>query len=427
MNNMFDKKEYKRTRTAYALQATLEYLITLMVTDAFLAKILTHLGISDSVIGIIATFISLAMVIQLGSLFISGTGPRSRIPVTVCSTVSQVLFAFVYVIPFLPIAASIKKMLAVVFILVAFAAMYVVWPVMYRWAYKFVSPDKRASFSATKEMLSLGLGIAFTLVMGRVIDRFEGLGNISGAFLLIAVSMAVISVCNFACLMFMKSEPAEESRKDKRSFADVVRNTFGNKGFNSCVLAVSVWEFARFFQLGFMGTFKTKDLLISVSAIQVINMVGYGARILLSKPVAKFSDKYGYCAGFRLGLVIASLAFFVNMFTTKETWFFVVIYTVLHQLCYVGINSNSYNILYSYVDNSYISEALAIKNCIAGVSGFAAALIAGKILSFVQANGNTFLGVPMYGQQLLSAVSFVLSVIVLAYVKIVLSKQKRAE
>ena len=156
-------------------------------------------------------------------------------------------------------------------------------------------------------------------------------------------------------------------------------------------------------------------------------MVGYGIRLLVSKPVARFSDRYGYRAGFQLGLAIASAAFFVNMFTTRQTWFFVVIYTVLHQLCYVGINSNSYNILYSYVDSCYISEALAIKNSIAGCAGFASALIAGKLLSFVQANGNTFFGISMYGQQLLSAVSFVLAAASLAYVKFVLAKQKRVE
>ena len=398
---MFSKKDYKRSRTAYALQATFEYLITLMVTDAFLAKILTHLGISDSMIGIIATFISLAMVIQLGSLSISKTKVKTKTLVTVCSTASQVLFALVYVIPFLPIAPSLKKILAVIFILVAYSAMYVVWPIMYRWAFKFVSPDKRASFSATKEMLSLGLGILFTLVVGWVIDKYEGLGNISGAFLFIAVSMAVISVCNIVCLLSMKNEPCEECETAKRKLLDVIKNTFGNKGFNSCVLAVSVWEFARFFQLGFMGTFKTKDLLISVSAIQVMNMVGYTIRLFLSKPVARFSDKHGYSAGFQLGLLVASAAFFINMFTTRGTWYFVVIYTILHQLCYVGINSNSYNILYSYADNDYISEALAIKNCIAGVVGFGAALVAGKLLSFVQQNGNSFFGVSMFGQQLI--------------------------
>ena len=106
---MFDKKDYKRSRTAYVLQATFEYLITLMVTDAFLAKILTHLGISDSIIGIIATFISLAMVIQLGSLSISKTKVKTKTLVTVCSTASQVLFALVYVIPFLPITPIIPS------------------------------------------------------------------------------------------------------------------------------------------------------------------------------------------------------------------------------------------------------------------------------------------------------------------------------
>ncbi len=427
MDNRFDSSGYKRSRTAYALQATLEYLITLMVTDAFLAKILTYLGISDAMIGIIATFISLAMVIQLGSLSISKTKANSKKVVTVFSTISQVLFAFVYVIPFLPISPAFKKSVAIVCILVAYASMYIIWPILYRWAYKFVSPDKRARYSATKEMLSLGLGIGFTLVVGWVIDRFEGLGNISGAFLLIAISMTIISICNVVCLVLIKEEPVDEKQQSKKSFSDISTNTFGNRGFNCCVFAVSLWEFARFFQLGFMGTFKTKDLLISVSVIQIINMVGYGLRLVLSKPVARFSDKYGYAAGFQLGLAIAASAFFVNMFTTKSTWLFVVIYTVLHQLCYVGINSNGYNILYNYVDNNYISEALAIKNCIAGLSGFVAAVIAGNLLNYVQSNSNTFFGIQMFGQQLLSAVSFVITVFVLIYVKFVLSKNKKIE
>ena len=88
---------------------------------------------------------------------------------------------------------------------------------------------------------------------------------------------------------------------------------------------------------------------------------------------------------------------------------------------------DSYNILYSYADNDYISEALAIKNCIAGVVGFGAALVAGKLLSFVQQNGNSFFGVSMFGQQLLSGVSFVLALLAFAYVRFVLSKQKKVE
>ena len=397
-----------------------------MVTDAFLARILRSLGISDAMIGVIATFVSLAMVIQIGSLCISGTRAKSKRVVTLFSTISQVLFAFVYVIPFLPIADGLKKAFAVLCILIAYASMYIVWPILYKWAYKFVKSEKRADFSATKEMLSLGCGVAFTLFMGHIVDKYEGLGNIDGAFLFIAISMTIIAMCNIVCLLVMKDEPDEENVTEKKKFSDIMKITFGNKGFNSCVIAVSMWEFARFFQLGFMGTFK-EDLLASTFVIQLVNMVGLGSRLVLSKPVAAFSDKRGYDAGFRLGLVIASAAFFFNMFSSKTTWFFVVIYTVLHQICYVGINANSYNILYSYVDNGYISEALAIKNCIAGVVGFSAALVAGRLLDSVQANGNIFMGMNVFGQQILSAISFVLTIIVFVYVKFVVSKMDKKE
>ena len=91
---------------------------------------------------------------------------------------------------------------------------------------------------------------------------------------------------------------------------------------------------------------------------------------------------------------------------------------------YAGINANSFNILFSYVDNDYISEALAIKNCVAGVTGFASALVAGKLLSFIQENGNNFIGLHIFGQQFLSAVAFVITVFVLLYIKFVLSKEK---
>lgn len=421
MNDVYKTGAYKRTRGAYAIQATLEYLITLMVTDAFLSRILRNLGISDAMIGIIATFVSLAMVIQIGSLFISKTRTKSKKTVILFSGISQALFAFVYVIPFLPVSASVKKLLAVICILVGYASMYVVFPILYKWAYRFVSPERRARFSATKEMLSLGLGAVFTLIIGWIVDRYEGLSDINGAFLFIAVSMTVIAVCNVVCLVVMKEETGMEEKNQKKKFSDIMKNTFGNKGFNSCVIAVSMWEFARFFQLGFMGTFK-EDLLSSIFAIQIVNITGLCIRIVLSGPVAKYSDKRGYDAGFTLGLCIAASAFFVNMFSSEKTWFFIVIYTVLHNLCYVGVNSNSYNILYSYVDEKYISEALSVKNCIAGISGFVAALIAGKILDAVQKADNSFMGVHIHGQQLLSAISFVLTLCVLLYVRKVLSK-----
>ena len=99
------------------------------------------------------------------------------------------------------------------------------------------------------------------------------------------------------------------------------------------------------------------------------------------------------------------MAFFVNVFTTKTTWFFIIIYSILFNCSTAGTNQNSYNIVYSYVVSKYIIQAMAIKNCIGGLFGFAASIFVGKIFGPVQANNNIIFGIHIYGQQMLSAIS----------------------
>ena len=84
----------------------------------------------------------------------------------------------------------------------------------------------------------------------------------------------------------------------------------------------------------------------------------------------------------------------------------------------------NFNIAVIIVDNRYITEALAIKESIAGVIGFLVSLVAGKHLSAIQGAGNTLFGIHIYAQQVLSLISFLLTVIIILFTKIVIEKQK---
>ena len=53
-------------------------------------------------------------------------------------------------------------------------------------------------------MISLFTGIIFTAVIGYIIDRYEGIGNLDGGFLFIAISIFILNICNFICLMVIK-------------------------------------------------------------------------------------------------------------------------------------------------------------------------------------------------------------------------------
>lgn len=423
-SNVYESSAYKRSRKAYMAQQTFEYFVSLLVTDAFLAKFLTELGLSDFLIGIISSFITLSFVFQLLSVFVMRAKISTKRLVIISDTVSQLFFMLMYLIPFIPVEANIRKLFVMLAILVAYACKYLVLSLCFKWANSYVDPEHRAIYSASKEIISLILGIIFTTVVGAIIDKFENIGNLRGGFIFVAVSMLILNICNFTSLMMIKKDDKSSHIADNVPMRTVVKHTLGNKSLCNVIIMTCLWEFAKYFSVGFMGVYKTKDLMLSVFTVQIINMIATCCRIFVSRGFGKFSDKYSFVRGMELALCLAALGFLFNIFATPSHWYFIVIYTILYSCSQAGLNQNSYNIAYSYVKLEYVSQAIALKNSIGGICGFIAALIGGKVLQLVQLNGNIVFGNVIYGQQLLSGISFVLTVVTLFFLHFVVAKQK---
>ena len=101
----------------------------------------------------------------------------------------------------------------------------------------------------------------------------------------------------------------------------------------------------------------------------------------------------------------------------------IVFHTVLYNVSLAGTNQNSFNITYSYVEPQYMAQAMAVKSSVGGIVGFASSLVGSRILSAVQASGNRLFGVTVYGQQVLSVVSLLLTAAAFVYTKKVVEKQ----
>ena len=421
----FQSPEYKRSRRVYMAQCTFEYLLALLVTDAFLTKVLSHLGLDDTTIGIIASFITLAFVIQIFSLFLYKLKMKSKTVTLIFYSISRLLFSSLYVIPFIPIGSATVKVVAMSFILVAYSSKYLILNVLYKWANSYVAPTDRASYSALKEMLSLATGIVFTACVGYIFDAMEASGNIEHGFLMIAILAFTISTLDIICLLLIKEEPTPPVNSGERKhFKDIIQNTLGNKNFRSVILYTVIYNMAVYTTNGFLGTFKVKDLLISVFVIQIFNITGNITRLAVSRPLGRFSDKHSFAAGMSVALAVLAAAYLSLVFTTPKTWFLIAVYTILHAVAIAGLNQNSFNIAYSYVDKNYITEALAIKNCIGGLFGFGASFVGSRILKHVQANGNRIFGMELYGQQLLGGISCILVLVAFVIMAFVVGKQK---
>lgn len=420
----YNSSEYKRSRNAYTLQCMFQYFIHLLVADAFLSKLLTYLGISDSLNGIISSFISLSFAFQLLSLFMLKSKFSAKSLVIFSNTLANLFFVFLFLVPFIPVSADLKSALVVVSVMLGYAGYYLVYSIGYKWANSNVSPDKRGKFSAVKEMISLIGGMGFTAVVGAIVDRFEGLDNLEGAFLFIALTMFVLNIINFICYVLIRRDSKEERASENVPIREVMSATFGSKSFRSVIVLSILYKVAMYFTFGFMGVFKTRDLAMSVFAVQVINIVANFTRMAFSLPFGKYSDKNTYAKGFNLGMIVMAISFFINIFTTKQSLPLIIVHTVLFNLSLAGTGQNVFNITYSYIDAKYITQAMAIKESVAGLCGFLASLIGGYLLELVQKNGNSVFGINMYGQNLLSAISFIVCMITIVYTKLVIEKQK---
>ena len=92
------KKIYKKDRVLYIIEAALEYFISLLITDAFLATLLTKNGITDSVAGIITQLASLSFSAQLCAVFVRKDTGKKRF-VTFMHLTNQMLFVLLYLVP----------------------------------------------------------------------------------------------------------------------------------------------------------------------------------------------------------------------------------------------------------------------------------------------------------------------------------------
>ena len=422
-SSIFKTPACVRSRWAYTLECAFEYFVALMVTDAFLANLLSHMGIDDAVVGIISSLISLAFLFQLAAiLVVQRIRNVKRVAVTV-HCIGQLMFMLLYLLPFVDVPAPLRTAAVIGCVMLGYFGNYTVMSVIFKWGNTFVNPVTRANFAATKEMISLLSGMVVSLSVGWAVDSYAAAGDQMGGFLFISVVILLSALADFVCLMLMKNPSDQRApKRDAKPFWQVVRHLLKNKSFVSVVILGALIYSAIYMTTGFMGIYKTKDLLLTVGLVQLINIAGCLARFFLTKPIARYSDRRSYVKGVKLGMWIALVGFAINMFTTPNLWWMVIVFTLIYNVSCAGTGQNMYNIVYSYVEEEYFVEASAIKNSVAGLCGFGASVVGGLILDAVQANGNQVLGIPMYGQQLLSGISAVIYLVAIIFVSRVLEK-----
>lgn len=394
------KQNRCRSKIAYHFEAAVEYLISILVTGAFLTALLNEIGVSDAISGTISSLTTFACMVQMASLFIKRNGRQLKRWVSLLHLLNQFLFAILYLFPSLKLSQTTKALLMVGIYTAGLFISQLVTPYKLAWLMSLVEPKTRGKFTAVKEMISLLFGMFFSLIMGMVVDHFQAAGRIQEAFMICNIVLVILALVHF--LLLILCDPPETDKIKETNFKENIHYLYKNKKFHKILLVSSLFQCTQIV-IPFYGVYQLNVLGFSLTYVSVLTIFQSLTRMTVSLPLGKYADHTSWSKTLYLGFLMQGAAFFINFFTIPSNGhilFF--IYSMLYGASMAALNSSLMNIVFEYVDPTISAAALGIENAIGGVTGFCASLIGGIVISHMQNLGNQLFGHTIYAQQLLS-------------------------
>lgn len=409
----------------YVIEETTAYLITLLITGAYLAKLTLSLGFSDGLTALLSSFVNLGCVFQLFAISVFGHSSVKR-KVTVFYTINELLFVLLYVTPLIKVSPNIRTILFVIFLLGGYFILNIAASPKTNWFMTLIPDKTRGRFTAFKEGVSLICGIVFSFFVGILVDYYEKAGNAAASFIACGAIIFALMMIHTLSLLFSKEKESTETNVEKNSFLKSTEEILCDKKTFSVILLCVLWTVCNAFSTPFFGTYQVKELNFSMTFVAVLSTVNAVSRIVASIFLGAYADKTSFTRMLRICFVLVAISFIAATLATPSfghTMF--ILQSVFLGAAMGGINSAQVNLIFDYVSPEKRKNALSVKDTFCGLFGFGATLAATPLLNYLQKSGLCLLGVPIYAQQVLSCISFILTLILIAYISKFIKKSQK--
>ena len=412
--------KYRRTRILYILQADFEYFISLLVAGSFLAAVTAQLGISDSLTGVISAIISLGQVFQLLSIFMRKNIKKK---VILFSVMNQLVFMCLYVVPLTGLHPGWKKALFIGAVTLAYFLYNIVHPKKIDWFMSMVEDGNRGRYTSVKEMVSLLTGMIFSYVMGSMSDYYREKGEIRKSFAICAAVIFVLTVLH-TLTMALAAEKEDRGQAPGRSGLGRRFRIFTDRNVLRVTAVLVIWHAANYVAVPFYGSYQIKELGFGLKYVSILGILYSVVRILFSFVWGAYADRRSFAEMMRACMAVAAVGCLINVFTVPENGkLFFTTYYICYAIAMAGIGNAAMNVVFDYVDASKRADALAVTQVVAGLCGFATTLLASPLVTYIQDNGNMFMGIPVYAQQILSLLSCVLYLLAIGLISAVFCRR----
>lgn len=394
---------YAFSQKLYIIECALNYLVTIVTSGAYLAKLTTTIGISDAITALLSNLTSLAGVFQLASVGLSQRGSLKRYVVPM-QTGYNLLYGMLYLIPFFGWSVGVNSVLFFIFVFTACVMFQISSPLKYAWFMSLPSPEQRGPFTSAVNIFSHISGLIFSLIASLLLDYFTDTGNLNGMFITFTVVIFVLSSLRFLAFMLAKEKPhkAHESSSVLRDLKVLIKN----RGFMLLVWIYMTYTISNSIITSFVGTYQVRELGFSMMQIYIMSSATAVSAIIFLPFAGNYARKNGLLKSLLLGSPIYALMYLLIAFAVPSNGFvMILLYSIFSTVGSAFITVGMEPIIFEVVDEEYQASAISIRGIPACLMSFLTTLALTPLLNHIQANGNTFFGIHIYAQQLFAVIS----------------------
>ena len=418
------RDEVAFNRQNILLSGTTSGVVNNLIGGNFFTGFLLLLNADDGFMGLVTMTGFIGNLLQvLSPLLLERFTSRKRLLITFRAIIYLFNIAVISVVPFIPGTNSIKLMMILSVILLINLINAVTAPGFAVWHIKSIPEDVRAKFFSIITIFNGVIIYVLILVSSRIIDIFKEKGNELEGLLIFRGIALLLCLADIYFLFKIKEYPNQLS-DTKVNLFNVLLNPFKEKKYLITVLIACLWNFSANMPGPYFSVYMLKDLGISYSYLNIINMANIPVLIFLTPVWRRRINTTSWFRTLYFSMGLFLLHYIGLSFVTRETLFIYPIAIIFAFIIAPGINLVFANIPYINIPQKDQTNYIGFFSAMNNLAALLGVLTGKEFIRHTEEVNISLLGMSIQNKQYILLLT---AVVMLAAVFLIRFLQRKAE
>ena len=412
------EKDLERNRLLVILEGASARTIFNLTSGAFLVGLLKYMGAGDAFCGYVISIPVFAAIIQVLSPMILESLKYRKTMIIIGAMIHRILLSMLIFVPFLPLPSGIKLFIAAIVLFISNLAISFVNPAISNMYVSFVPQNIRGRYFGTRESYILIAATLITLVLGKILDVFNDMGNEGTGYIIVYCFIFLLTIINFSFFALMKEVPLLHTT-ERIKLSEIFTLPLKNKKFIRYFIMLIIWNFAVQIASAYFGVYLKSDLSMSYTIITSLSFINAVIYILSARIWGRFADRNGWSKTTMITIGILSICHFTWFFASEGSpavLFILILSHITSGMAWSGINVALFNLQFDFTPDEKRTVYIGFSAAISGLIGYISAIFGAQLVGLFGEKPVMILGASYDIKQVLFLASAILLAFCAAYI-----------